>query len=69
MRTKSKYLKDVPKIEKNCLIFWPGHVAIAISNNTIIHSNAFHMCVKIEKLEELKSKINNIVADIQSEEE
>lgn len=60
LRTKSKYLKDVPKIEKNCLIFWPGHVAIAISNDTIIHSNAFHMCVKIEKLEDFTNRNSNI---------
>ena len=51
LKIKTKYLKDVSKIEKNCLIFSPGHVAIALSEKTIIHSNAFHMCVKTERLE------------------
>ena len=28
LKFKSKFLKDVKKIEKGCLIFWKGHVAI-----------------------------------------
>ena len=30
------------------LIFWNKHVALLITNDTIIHSNAYHMCVQKE---------------------
>ena len=50
------------KITKGSLIYWPGHVAIALSNDTIIHSNAFLMRVNIENLEKLiKELVNNMV--------
>ena len=43
---KCNYLLDSQIIEKECLIFWKGHVAIAISNDTIIHSNSYHMSTR-----------------------
>ena len=55
---KCNYLLDSQIIEKECLIFWKGHVAIAISNDTIIHSNSYHMSVTIEK--EVDSAIRRI---------
>ena len=55
---KSKFLKDVKKIEKGCLIFWEGHVAIALTNTEIIHSNAYTMSVKVEKLEKVLERLN-----------
>ena len=32
------------------LVFWPGHVAIAIEDGKILHANAHHMAVAIEPL-------------------
>ena len=47
----SKEICDTNCIEKKCLIFWEGHVAIALNENEVLHSNAFHMEVTIEPLE------------------
>ena len=60
----SSKLKYTKSIKKGCLIFWKGHVAIAITENEIIHSNAFHMSVKIEKLSEAINRINKTEGDI-----
>ena len=54
---KSEYFEDLEKLEKNCLIFWDGHVAISKSKNVIIHSNAYHMKVKKETLQVTKKRL------------
>ena len=55
---KSKFIKIV-QYKKGCLIFWKGHVAIAISETKIIHSNVKDMYVKIENLKmHVKEYIN-----------
>lgn len=48
----SKYFKKVTlnEITRGCLIFWHGHVAVAINKTKIIHANAHHMRVQVEKL-------------------
>lgn len=63
---KSDHIKDVSSIEKGCLIFWKDHVAIAISDVEIIHSNIFHMCVKIESLKNALERIEKISGNILS---
>ena len=47
----SQNIYDIASIEKKSLIFWEGHVAIALNKNKVLHSNAFHMKVSIEPLE------------------
>ena len=47
----SKDIYDTNSIEKKCLIFWEGHVAIALNKDEVLHSNAFNMEVSIEPLE------------------
>ena len=47
---ENKFLKNIDICEDNSLIFWDNHVAISITNDTIIHSNAYHMCVQKEDL-------------------
>ena len=47
------------KLDKGTLIFWKGHVAIAINEKEIIHSNAYHMKVVIEKFNDAKKRIEN----------
>ena len=40
-RDQEKFLKEkvkIDKIKKNDLIFWKGHVAIALSKNKLIHA-------------------------------
>ncbi len=40
--------KSVPSPRRGDLIFWRGHVAIMVDDNTILHANAHHMAVAIE---------------------
>ena len=48
------------KISRGCLVFWKGHVAIAIDKKNIIHANNFHKKVFHERLEDaLKRNSNN----------
>lgn len=35
-------------VQRGDLLFWPGHVAIAEDEGTLIHANAFHMAVARE---------------------
>lgn len=58
---KSNILKTVPEqeLDHGTLIFWKGHVAIAINKKEIIHSNAYHMKVAIEKFHDAKIRIEN----------
>ena len=57
-------LKTVSKIERGCLIFWKGHVAIALKKNKLLHSNAYHMCVQTEPLNKALSRIKEKYGDI-----
>ncbi len=59
-------LKTVSKIERGCLIFWKGHVAIALKKNKLLHSNAYHMCVQTEPLNKALSRIKEKYGDITS---
>ena len=56
-------LKD---LQRGDLIFWKGHVAIARSNSTIIHANAFHMAVAIEPVAEAVARIRASGSDVTS---
>lgn len=39
------------------LVFWPGHVAIAIEDGQILHANAHHMAVAIEPLTAMVQRV------------
>lgn len=43
---------------RNDLFFWPGHVALTISENKLIHANAHHMAVTVEDITEVMSRID-----------
>ncbi len=62
IRFKSKNVFDYEKIEKECLVFWDGHVGIMLDENNILHSNAHHLCVKIENLNNASKRIGEIKA-------
>ena len=53
----SKYV-DESKLKLGDLIFWRGHVAMAINKKDIIHANAHHMKTQIEPLKSAKKRIN-----------
>lgn len=59
-----KEFKILEKIQKGALIFWDGHVALAIDEEKIIHSNAFNLCVKIENFKVVNSRISKEYGDI-----
>lgn len=63
---KSNILKNVSEseLDKGTLIFWKGHVAIAINKTEIIHSNAYHMKVAIEQFREAKNRIESSYGQI-----
>lgn len=48
------------------LIFWKGHVAIVRDDKTMIHANAFHMCVAIEGIAEGIARIAASGSDVTS---
>ena len=56
--------KSLKNIERGCLIFWNGHVAIAIDTKNIIHSNAYHLLVVTENFYEAQKRIKNDYGDI-----
>jgi hypothetical protein len=44
-------------LQRGDLVFWKGHVAIALGRNSMIHANAFHMAVAIEPVAEGLTRI------------
>ena len=44
-------------LQKGDLIFWKGHVALALGRNSLIHANAFHMAVTVEPVAEALARI------------
>lgn len=49
--------KTGSNLARNDLIFWPGHVAIALDEVQIIHANAHHMAVATEPFEAARQRI------------
>jgi cell wall-associated NlpC family hydrolase len=41
-------LSSLASLRRGDLVFWKGHVAIAIDPETLIHANAHHMMVAVE---------------------
>ena len=57
MNYTSKQISDTKVIQRE--VFYSGRtVAIALSKNKIIHSNAYHMEVKIEPLDDAIKRIS-----------
>ncbi|MBX6327199.1 MAG: C40 family peptidase [Pseudolabrys sp.] len=45
------------ELRRGDLLFWPGHVAIARSEDEITHANAYHMRVAVEPVEDAVRRI------------
>ena len=45
------------QVNRGSLVYWKGHCAIFVDEINIIHSNAFHMLVKIEPFDLVSSRI------------
>jgi cell wall-associated NlpC family hydrolase len=50
-------LSPMPDLKRGDLVFWKGHVAIALDGNKLLHSNAHHMAVAIEPAREAIARI------------
>ena len=48
---------DLSDLRRGDLLFWKGHVAIALGRDSIIHANAYHMAVAIEPVAEAIARI------------
>ena len=53
--------------EKGDILFWKGHVALALNARQVLHANAYHMSTVIEELSEVTFRIkkqegNDIIA-------
>jgi cell wall-associated NlpC family hydrolase len=44
-------------LARNDLVFWKGHVAMALDRDRIVHANAHHMAVAVEPLDEALERI------------
>lgn len=53
-------------LKRGDLIFWKGHVAIALDAETIIHANAHHMMVATEPAGEALARIKAAGSDVTS---
>jgi cell wall-associated NlpC family hydrolase len=45
-------------VRRGDLVFWVGHVAIALDADRIVHANGFHMMVEIERLDDAVTRIS-----------
>jgi cell wall-associated NlpC family hydrolase len=43
--------------ERGDLLFWRGHVAMALDAERMIHANACHMAVAVEPIAQAKARI------------
>lgn len=44
--------------QRGDLYFWPGHVAIAVDDKTLLHANGYHMAVAYEGIEDCIARID-----------
>lgn len=49
---------EVPDIRRNDLLFWPGHVAVALDAQTMVHATAFRMGVITEGIAAAVARID-----------
>ena len=53
-------------LRRGDLLFWPGHVAIACSADTILHANAHHMMVAREALADALARIAKAESELRT---
>ena len=57
---------DYSEIERGDLVFWKGHVGIMLDGEHLIHANAFHMRVEVERLDIAMARISRSAGHITS---
>jgi len=48
---------DLSGLQRNDLVFWPGHVGMMLDETRLLHANASAMCVSIEVLSDAVKRI------------
>lgn len=48
----------IDNLDKGCVVFWQGHVAIMTDKLNCIHANAFHMKIVIEPLTDIINRMD-----------
>lgn len=59
-------LSPISDLKRGDLVFWKGHVAIAVDGNKLLHANAHHMAVAIEPAREAIARIRAAGSDVTS---
>jgi len=52
--------RDIKELQRNDLVFWPGHVGIMLNGTDILHCNATDMATRIWPLSDLEAHILKI---------
>jgi hypothetical protein len=55
--TVGRLLGDNEPVESADLLFWKGHVAMALDRDRLIHATAYHMAVVVEGINEVTDRI------------
>lgn len=48
---------EAEALDRNDLVFWPGHVAMMVDDRRVLHANSHHMAVAIEPLAEVAARM------------
>jgi cell wall-associated NlpC family hydrolase len=59
-------LSSLGELRRGDLVFWKGHVAIARDGETLLHANAHHMAVAIEKASDAIARITAAGSEVTS---
>lgn len=51
-------------LQRGDLVFWKGHVGMLVDPETLLHANAYHMCVVAEPLQGAMERIGSAISSI-----
>jgi cell wall-associated NlpC family hydrolase len=57
---------DFSDLKRGDLVFWNGHVAIALDHGSLLHANAYHMAVAIEPIAAAVARIRAAGGEVTS---
>lgn len=61
-----KEIEDKNQLQRGDLVFWKAHIGIMINESELLHANAFHMAVAVEKLSQAESRIKKVAGEIRT---
>jgi cell wall-associated NlpC family hydrolase len=51
-------------IKRGDLVFWKGHMGVMLDERRLLHANAFHMAVAMERLTEAMARIEKVAGPV-----